>query len=260
MKPLLPGRPPRDSSEVEIEAFDTVCTRLGGFDDRVSAEWVDGYMTALAAGPAAPALADWLPAMAGDAYDRAFADPEDRAQAERALQARMDVLLDQLDPEALADDPDALRLAPLMSAWDADARAEAVEAGALDAEGAGALVTGGDWADGFFDALEAHGAAWRAGAEADDTALLEDLLKQVDALRLPEDGDALRAHVAAVYGDEGATRERLVDEACYAVQDLRLWWVDNAPVTAPRRVEKQPGRNDPCPCGSGKKFKKCHGA
>ncbi len=25
-------------------------------------------------------------------------------------------------------------------------------------------------------------------------------------------------------------------------------------------VEKEPGRNDPCPCGSGKKYKKCHGA
>ena len=25
------------------------------------------------------------------------------------------------------------------------------------------------------------------------------------------------------------------------------------------KVEKTPGRNDPCPCGSGKKFKKCHG-
>lgn len=24
--------------------------------------------------------------------------------------------------------------------------------------------------------------------------------------------------------------------------------------------EKQPGRNDPCPCGSGKKFKNCHGS
>ena len=23
--------------------------------------------------------------------------------------------------------------------------------------------------------------------------------------------------------------------------------------------EKMPGRNDPCPCGSGKKFKNCHG-
>ncbi|MEQ1855575.1 MAG: preprotein translocase subunit SecA [Longimicrobiales bacterium] len=29
---------------------------------------------------------------------------------------------------------------------------------------------------------------------------------------------------------------------------------------APVSVSKEPGRNDPCPCGSGKKFKKCHGA
>jgi preprotein translocase subunit SecA len=30
-------------------------------------------------------------------------------------------------------------------------------------------------------------------------------------------------------------------------------------VTAPVRVEKKVGRNDPCPCGSGKKYKNCHG-
>jgi preprotein translocase subunit SecA len=28
----------------------------------------------------------------------------------------------------------------------------------------------------------------------------------------------------------------------------------------PVRVEAKVGRNDPCPCGSGKKYKKCHGA
>ncbi|MGD0579983.1 MAG: SEC-C metal-binding domain-containing protein [Bryobacteraceae bacterium] len=29
----------------------------------------------------------------------------------------------------------------------------------------------------------------------------------------------------------------------------------------PARVKSiQAGRNEPCPCGSGKKFKKCHGA
>ena len=27
----------------------------------------------------------------------------------------------------------------------------------------------------------------------------------------------------------------------------------------PIRKDKLPGRNDPCPCGSGKKFKNCHG-
>ena len=26
------------------------------------------------------------------------------------------------------------------------------------------------------------------------------------------------------------------------------------------RKDKEPGRNDPCPCGSGKKYKKCCGA
>jgi preprotein translocase subunit SecA len=30
--------------------------------------------------------------------------------------------------------------------------------------------------------------------------------------------------------------------------------------TRPVHVEKAPGRNDPCPCGSGKKYKHCHGA
>ncbi len=31
------------------------------------------------------------------------------------------------------------------------------------------------------------------------------------------------------------------------------------PQREPLRVEKRPGRNEPCPCGSGKKFKNCHG-
>jgi len=32
------------------------------------------------------------------------------------------------------------------------------------------------------------------------------------------------------------------------------------PAAQPIRVEEKVGRNDPCPCGSGKKYKKCHGA
>ena len=28
----------------------------------------------------------------------------------------------------------------------------------------------------------------------------------------------------------------------------------------PVKAENKVGRNDPCPCGSGKKFKNCHGA
>jgi preprotein translocase subunit SecA len=35
---------------------------------------------------------------------------------------------------------------------------------------------------------------------------------------------------------------------------------DDAQVRTVKRDEPKVGRNDPCPCGSGKKYKKCHGA
>lgn len=34
---------------------------------------------------------------------------------------------------------------------------------------------------------------------------------------------------------------------------------EEPPKTMPTIKGKQPGRNDPCPCGSGKKYKNCHG-
>jgi len=36
-------------------------------------------------------------------------------------------------------------------------------------------------------------------------------------------------------------------------------WMANLGVTMPIIAEKRPGRNDPCPCGSGKKYKNCCG-
>ncbi|MFM8686315.1 MAG: SEC-C metal-binding domain-containing protein, partial [Bacteroidota bacterium] len=32
-----------------------------------------------------------------------------------------------------------------------------------------------------------------------------------------------------------------------------------APTASPVRVGPKIGRNDPCPCGNGRKFKSCHG-
>ena len=34
---------------------------------------------------------------------------------------------------------------------------------------------------------------------------------------------------------------------------------DEGPARQVKRDSAKVGRNDPCPCGSGKKFKKCHG-
>jgi uncharacterized protein len=77
---------------------------------------------------------------------------------------------------------------------------------------------------------------------------------------MPADSDEWKAHLAQYYPKHVPTRDELLSEACMSVQDLRLFWVDFAPKPATRRVLPTPGRNDPCPCGSGKKYKKCHGA
>ena len=44
-----------------------------------------------------------------------------------------------------------------------------------------------------------------------------------------------------------------------AQQDLRENRGDEAAVPAQRVNGKKIGRNDPCYCGSGKKYKRCHG-
>ncbi len=43
------------------------------------------------------------------------------------------------------------------------------------------------------------------------------------------------------------------------LQQARMAGAGEATETAQRRSGEKVGRNDPCPCGSGKKFKKCHG-
>jgi len=43
------------------------------------------------------------------------------------------------------------------------------------------------------------------------------------------------------------------------LQDLQFVGGDGATGAQPVSVGQKVGRNDPCPCGSGKKYKKCHG-
>jgi uncharacterized protein len=253
---------PPDSTADDLAAFERTCERWAGFDDRISAEWVDGALTAWAAGPVRPEGEAWLDTLAGDGFARCFADPADAQAARAALQARLGVLLAQLDAEALLDAPDALRLRPLMYAWDDEARAQAVTDGVVTQEEAAQLASGQEWVDGFLTVVEAEGSPWQAAdaVDGEDQEAFEALLSEVAAVSFPDGSEALREHLARQDPDALPSRDDLIDQACFAVQDLRVWWLDHAPRPATRRVEATPGRNDPCPCGSGRKYKKCHGA
>jgi SEC-C motif-containing protein len=52
-----------------------------------------------------------------------------------------------------------------------------------------------------------------------------------------------------------------IDEASHFVKEDGKWYyVDGSSIQPERSRDKKVGRNDPCPCGSGKKYKKCCGA
>ena len=57
-------------------------------------------------------------------------------------------------------------------------------------------------------------------------------------------------------------RMGLIAELPECIAELGIFWTASGGATfrEPKRAEPLPGRNDPCPCGSGKKYKKCHGA
>ncbi|MBL8369352.1 MAG: SEC-C domain-containing protein, partial [Candidatus Accumulibacter sp.] len=78
-------------------------------------------------------------------------------------------------------------------------------------------------------------------------------------------GDAEAAALAA--GEDWLSGEELEhlraeceEKLPQAVTEIYRFWVAQRSIKTIRRETPKVGRNDPCPCGSGKKFKKCCGA
>ncbi len=117
------------------------------------------------------------------------------------------------------------------------------------------------WAIGFMYAVETWPDDWAAPRDAQAAAMLDDALEAIVALA---DGDRGKPTISmfAEDGPPSISQERIDDfgAAIWAVYDLRQLWKSLGPRVEQAQRGYIPGRNDPCPCGSGKKFKKCHGA
>ena len=68
--------------------------------------------------------------------------------------------------------------------------------------------------------------------------------------------EARLQEVKALFEEHGWEHDATLDsDKPEDVADLELLMTPRQPIV----VEKKAGRNDPCPCGSGKKYKKCCG-
>ncbi len=99
----------------------------------------------------------------------------------------------------------------------------------------------------------------RSAAESTANAVDWIRLEIIGASEGGKDDDTGTVEFAARFKQDG---QLMVHHECsnFRREDGRWAYVDGKmnPKGEPRRVEKV-GRNDPCPCGSGKKYKKCCG-
>jgi uncharacterized protein len=216
-----------------IKQLDEELFALG--EEAMLLEELDGFIAGLLACPELIMPGDWLPLVWNE--DSADQQPvfEDLDHANRVLGLVMEHYNDIA--RTLMERPD--RYSPLFS---------------IDTRNGDILWE--LWIEGFEKAVALRPAAWTKllDADVDTAAAMSGMLLLADIARGEKEVDD-RDTILAAAPDKIADWVVILNEwrlvNTQPVQDT-----DPRVVTVPR---KKVGRNEPCPCGSGKKYKKCCG-
>lgn len=258
----IPNNSKNALSEADIDQLSDTLDVLNTHSACVSLEALDGIAAALAVMTRPVALAEFAPVL----FEQADAN-----HASQTLSKLSDSQFKQLDSliarrinhterllsnADLSDLSDPRAYQPWVVDYDDLIKTDATFAAELGDNPAPEL--GGEWAMGFISTVEHFEDDWRM---ADD--LLDDelnpMLAPIYALALPREEWPEDIREQDVGGD---TREAWLAQAIWACYELWEYWRHHAPKPkgVPLVKAATPGRNDPCSCGSGRKFKVCCGA
>ena len=169
------------------------------------------------------------------------------------LRAALNAEVDSLEDER-ALSPAVMDWRGLLASLPEADRAEA----AADQDGAPPALAQ-VWASGFLAAVDHWADDWAPPRDKEIAEMMSDALACVAELTDDDTGTP----VLNLYDENGPpsvsqARFDAFGEALWAVYDLHDIAKSLGPRVAPA-VSDKVGRNDPCPCGSGKKYKKCCG-
>ncbi|MDQ3060798.1 MAG: UPF0149 family protein [Pseudomonadota bacterium] len=256
---------------METEDFDELDAILedlrSRYDETPQWEFCEGFMAAVICSRRPIPADEYLPVLLGlpaedeepDAETGSFAS---EAQRERFLELwnqRWSEVETALDAEVDSLEDDACYHPEVMDIRGAVAEMPSEERAAFKDEALPAFAQ--VWALGFMFAVESWPDEWLAPRDKDAVKWLDGALQAIVAMT--EDDTA--APEVSPLNEEGVpstsiARLNAFGEAIWAVYDLRELWKTLGPKVETIRKEATPGRNDPCSCGSGKKYKKCCGA
>ena len=208
-------------------------------DETMMLDTLDGYLTALVIGPVSLKPSQWLPTVWGPKVsdEPAF---ETMEQAQHVL----DLILRHMNGivESLRHDADAHVPVFDTLVYENDPREYA------DAE---------MWAHGFMTGIALCRKDWQPFLDEPDAA---EVLRPIHLLG---SDDITSEELTLTETPE--QREEIGKLIPASVASIYRYWQPIRPAEVElmgtiRRDQPKVGRNDPCPCGSGKKFKKCCGA
>lgn len=212
-------------NESELEWLDDVLARYGNDHSIMDVSELDGVLTAILSAPYDIEPAEWLLSLWGGAeHVPRWANDRERDRFVNLTLQHMDDVA-----ERLSDYPDQFE--PLF--------------GTREEEGQDITIVE-EWCFGYM----------RGVALSDWSTLPADLQPALDAIALHGD-EAQFPRLEALSADDYVAS---VDAITPAALSLYQHWMANpqaAPVKVPVKNDSKVGRNDPCPCGSGKKYKSC---
>ena len=256
-----------------LEEIDDILDDLRTRGDEIPQwEFCDGFMAALICSRRPITPAEYLPMLLGDgaALDAtegdtlpllpAFSDAAQQARFMELWMLRWNEVVQQLDEDVktLDDDrtyqPEAMDMRGAVASLTDEQRAEMGDDQDIPSFGQ-------VWALGFMFVVENWPEDWAAPRDKEAAQWLDDSLDSIVALTEDDTGKP----EVCMYSEDGPpstshVRVEAFGEAIWAVYDLRQLWKSIGPRVETVRKALEPGRNDPCHCGSGKKYKKCHGA
>ena len=265
MEPELPTFDLPPLSEQEFDELETILEDMRQrYDETPQWEFCEGFMAALICCRRLIAPSEYLPVLLaiGEADEEDTGSFADAAQAARFMElwlrrwsevARaLDAEVDSLDADA-AYQPEVMDLRGALAALPEDERAD-IDLDTLPAFGQ-------IWALGFMFVVEAWSEEWVAPRDKDAVKWLDGALDAMVALT-EDDSEAPTLSAFSEDGPPSVSVKRLntFADAVWAVYDLRELWRNFGPRVETVHAVATPARNDPCSCGSGKKYKKCCGA
>jgi uncharacterized protein len=193
---------------------------------------LDGFLTALVIGPTTIMPSQWLPVVWGATED----DPmtfKDEAQAERVMSWIMRFMNERVyDLQEGIDDYE-----PLVYT--------------REHEGETVLIID-EWCVGFVRAMELDRESWEPLMQSDEA------LEWVFPIMLYGTEEGWK--VLEKDSELEARHDEFAESLGANVVGIRDFWLPHRKAASTfRRDTAKVGRNDPCPCGSGKKYKKCCG-